>query len=122
MAQTESIQSLAKKVSELAEQKNSEGEFIQAIKRLQIAVEGPAHYVARLRHTVCPALLPSATFCSQSMLNDGLQPLEWTSILFAVATGVLPLLVENGGKPLSVEELAEKTKADPLLISTFILQ
>jgi hypothetical protein len=52
-----SIQSLAKKVSELADLQAKDGsvpqgEFVQAIQRLQIAVEGPAHYVARMRHQV----------------------------------------------------------------------
>ncbi len=34
---------------------------------------------------------------------------------------MLQALVENGGKPLSVQELAEKTKAEPLLISRWSL-
>lgn len=48
------VLSLAKKVTEMAELQTSHGfvqqdEFVQAIQRLQIAVEGPAHYVARKR-------------------------------------------------------------------------
>lgn len=39
------------------------------------------------------------------------------SILLAIESGVLHALVENDGKPLSAQELAEKTKADSLLIS-----
>lgn len=53
----DSISNLAKKVSELAELQTShgsvpQGQFVQAIERLQIAVQGPAYYVARLRHQV----------------------------------------------------------------------
>lgn len=105
MEQTEqnSILSLAKRVSELAELQTShgsvpQGEFVEAIQRLQIAVESPAHYVARMRH----------------------QPIEYISTLLAVESGVLQALLENGGKPLSVQELAEKTKAEPLLITRFM--
>ena len=52
-----SILSLAKRVSNLAELQTShgsvpQGQFVEAIQRLQIAVEGPAHYVARIRHQV----------------------------------------------------------------------
>lgn len=43
--------------------------------------------------------------------------MEYISILLALESGVLQALVENGGKPLSVQELAEKTKAEPLLMS-----
>lgn len=48
---------LAKKVTELAELQVkggsvSKGEIVEAIQRLQVAVEGPAHYLARLRHQV----------------------------------------------------------------------
>ncbi|MCJ1416203.1 hypothetical protein MMC32_002538 [Xylographa parallela] len=101
--QQDSILSLSKKVSELAEVQTShgsvpQGEFVKAIQRLQIAVEGPAHYVARLRH----------------------QPAEYISTLLAIESGVLQALVESGVKPLSVQELAEKTKADPLLITRFM--
>jgi hypothetical protein len=51
------ILSLANKVSELAALQTHQvpvrqEEFLQAIQRLQIAVEGPAHYVARKRHEV----------------------------------------------------------------------
>lgn len=51
------ILSLANKVSELAVLQTHQvsvpqEEFLQAIQRLQIAVEGPAHYVARKRHEV----------------------------------------------------------------------
>ena len=51
------IVSLAKKVTELAELQVedgsvSKGEIVEAIQRLQVAVEGPAHYLARLRHQV----------------------------------------------------------------------
>ena len=65
MAQPEqdSVLSLAKKVSELAELQSNgsipQGEFVQAIQRLQIAVEGPAHYVARMRHQVRNHVLPA---------------------------------------------------------------
>lgn len=57
------VLSLAKKVTELAELQTSHGhvqqeEFLQAIQRLQIAVEGPAHYVARKRHEVQDYALP----------------------------------------------------------------
>lgn len=53
----DSILNLAKKTTELAERQISDGsvsqgEFLEAIQRLQIAVEGPAHYVARMRHQV----------------------------------------------------------------------
>ena len=53
----DSVLTLAKRVVELAEHQTSNGsapqkELIGAIKRLQIAVEGPAHYVARMRHQV----------------------------------------------------------------------
>jgi hypothetical protein len=65
MEQTEqnSIRSLAKRVSELAERQTShgsvpQGEFVEAIQRLQVAVEGPAHYVARMRHQVRDHVLP----------------------------------------------------------------
>ena len=34
---------------------------------------------------------------------------------------MLRALVENDGKPLSVQELVEKTKADPLLISKYLV-
>ena len=52
-----SVLSLANKVSELAVLQTHQvsvpqEEFLQAIQRLQIAVEGPAHYVARKRHEV----------------------------------------------------------------------
>lgn len=52
-----SVLSLANKVSELAVLHTHhvsvpQEEFLQAIQRLQIAVEGPAHYVARKRHEV----------------------------------------------------------------------
>ena len=62
--QQDSILSLSKKVSELAEVQTShgsvpQGEFVKAIQRLQIAVEGPAHYVARLRHQVRNQVLPA---------------------------------------------------------------
>lgn len=58
------VLSLAKKVTEMAELQTSHGfvqqeEFIQAIQRLQIAVEGPAHYVARKRHEVEDHALPT---------------------------------------------------------------
>lgn len=51
------ILSLANKVSELAVLQTHQvpvpqEEFLQTIQRLQIAVEGPAHYVARKRHEV----------------------------------------------------------------------
>ena len=68
MVQTEetSIASLAKKVSELAELQTShghgsvpQGEFLAAIQCLQIAVEGPAHYVARMRHQVRCHVFPT---------------------------------------------------------------
>ena len=66
MEQTDqnSILSLANRVSELAELQNNHGrvqqvEFIEAIQRLQIAVEGPAHYVARKRHEVRDHALPT---------------------------------------------------------------
>ena len=66
MEQTEqnSILSLAKRVSELAGLQTShgsvpQGEFIEAIQRLQIAVESPAHYVARMRHQVQDHVLPT---------------------------------------------------------------
>ena len=53
----DTVLSLANKVTELAAlQKHQvpvpQEEFLQAIQRLQIAVEGPAHYVARKRHEV----------------------------------------------------------------------
>ena len=71
MEQTDqsSVLSLANKVSELAELQSSHGrvqqeEFIQVIQRLQIAVEGPAHYVARKRHEVQDHMLP--TRCDRS--------------------------------------------------------
>lgn len=56
-AKQNSIVSLAKRVSELAELQTSHGsvpqaEFVEAIQRLQIAVEGPARYVARMRQQV----------------------------------------------------------------------
>lgn len=61
-----SIASLAKRISELAELQTShghgsvpQGEFVAAIQRLQIAVEGPAHYVARMRHQVRDHVLPT---------------------------------------------------------------
>ena len=59
-----SVLSLAKRVSELAELQTSHGsvpqaEFVEAIQRLQIAVEGPAHYVARMRHQVRAPVLPT---------------------------------------------------------------
>lgn len=52
-----SVLSLANKVSELAALQTHQvpvpkEDFLQAIQRLQIAVEGPAHYVARKRHEV----------------------------------------------------------------------
>ncbi|KAL8791853.1 MAG: hypothetical protein Q9195_005515 [Heterodermia aff. obscurata] len=99
----DSILALAKKVTELAEHKTSNGsvpqrEFMEAIQRLQIAVEGPAHYVARMRH----------------------QPVEFISTLLAVESGVLQALVDSAGKPLSAQELAAKTKVDPLLITSKI--
>ena len=52
-----SVQTLAKRVSELAEHHTGDGappqeELLQAIQRLQVAAEGPAHYVARKRHEV----------------------------------------------------------------------
>ena len=66
MEQTDqnSVLSLANKVSELAELQSSHGPvqqegFIKAIQRLQIAVEGPAHYVARKRHEVRDHALPT---------------------------------------------------------------
>lgn len=66
MEQTEQnpVLSLAKKINELAELQTSNGfvqreEFLQAIQRLQIAVEGPAHYVARKRHEVRDYALPT---------------------------------------------------------------
>lgn len=59
MEQTEqdSIRNLAKRVSELAELQTSHGsiprgELREAVQRLQIAVEGPEHYVSRKRHEV----------------------------------------------------------------------
>lgn len=59
MEQTEqdSIRNLAKRVSELAELQTShgsipQGELLEAVQRLQIAVEGPEHYVFRIRHQV----------------------------------------------------------------------
>ena len=54
----DSVLTLAKRVTELAERQASDGssvsqkEFLEATQRLQIAVEGPAHYVARMRHQV----------------------------------------------------------------------
>lgn len=59
-----SILSLAKKVSGLAELQTShglvpQGEFVEAIQRLQMAVEGPAHYVARMRHQVRDHVSPT---------------------------------------------------------------
>ena len=53
----ESVLTLAKRVTELAERQSSHGpvsqrEFLEAIQRLQLTVEGPAHYVARMRHQV----------------------------------------------------------------------
>ena len=53
----ESVLNLAKRVAELAERDSSHGsvsqrDYMEAIQRLQIAVEGPAHYVARMRHQV----------------------------------------------------------------------
>ena len=66
MEQTDqdSVLSLANKVSGLAELQSSHNlvqqeEFIKAIQRLQIAVEGPAHYVARKRHEVRDHALPT---------------------------------------------------------------
>lgn len=57
------ILSLANKVSELAVLQTHQvsvpqEEILQAIQRLQIAVEGPAHYVARKRHEVKQNALP----------------------------------------------------------------
>ena len=53
----DTVLSLANKVSELAApQKHQvpvpQKDFLQAIQRLQIAVEGPPHYVARKRYEV----------------------------------------------------------------------
>ena len=53
----DSVLTLAKRTAELAERHTSDGsvsqrEFLETIQRLQIAVEGPAHYVARMRHHV----------------------------------------------------------------------
>lgn len=52
-----SVVALAKRVAEMAERQSSNSsvpqkEFMEAIQRLQIAVEGPAHYIARMRHQV----------------------------------------------------------------------
>ena len=57
------VLSLAKKVTEIAELRTSNGfvqqeEFVEAIQRLQIAVEGPARYVERKRHEVRDHALP----------------------------------------------------------------
>lgn len=59
MEQTEqdSIQDLAKRISELVDVQTSDGsipqgKLLEAIQRLQIAVEGPEHYVHRIRHQV----------------------------------------------------------------------
>ena len=62
-ANLDSVLSLANKVSELAVLQTHhisvpQEEFLQAIQRLQIAVEGPAHYVARKRHEVQYNTLP----------------------------------------------------------------
>ena len=53
----ESVLTLAKRVAELAERQASHGpvsqkELVEGIQRLQIAAEGPAHYVARMRYQV----------------------------------------------------------------------
>ena len=53
----DSIQKLAKRISELAELQTSHGsipqrELLEVVQRLQIAVEGPEHYVHRIRHQV----------------------------------------------------------------------
>lgn len=53
----DSILNLAKRVSELAELQTNHGsatqeEILEAIMRLQIAVEGPAQYVMNLRKMV----------------------------------------------------------------------
>lgn len=121
MEQTEqsSIISLAKRVSELAELQTShgsvpQGDFVQAVRRLQVAVEGPAHYVARMRNQVRDHIVP--TSFDHSLLTRQ-QPTEYIGIILAIESGVLQALVGTGGKPLSAQELAVKTKADPLLIS-----
>lgn len=62
-AESNDVLSLANKVSELAALQTHQvfvpqEEFLQAIQRLQIAVEGPAHYVARKRHEVKLNALP----------------------------------------------------------------
>ena len=51
------IQSLARKISALAELQSSHGsllqkEFVKTIQSLRIAVEGPEQYVFNLRHQV----------------------------------------------------------------------
>lgn len=43
--------------------------------------------------------------------------MEYAATLLAIDSGLLQALVENGGKPLSAQELGEKTKMEPLLIS-----
>ena len=53
----EDVKTLAANVYELAQKRTShdpvdQAEFLQAIQKLQIAVEGPEHYLARLRHQV----------------------------------------------------------------------
>ncbi|MCJ1285680.1 hypothetical protein MMC26_005021 [Xylographa opegraphella] len=105
-----SLLALSKRVSELAELQAShgsvpQGEFVKAIQRLQIAVEGPAHYVARLRLQI---------------LTGEKQPVDYISTLLAIESGVLQALVESGETPLSAQELAEKTKAETLLIIRFM--
>lgn len=52
-----SIVDLANRVSELADMQykhglGSQGKLVEAVQSLQVAVEGPAHYVARMRHQV----------------------------------------------------------------------
>ena len=58
------VKTLAANVYELAQKRTShdpvdQAEFLQAIQKLQIAVEGPVHYLARLRHQVWRRRLPS---------------------------------------------------------------
>lgn len=62
-ADSNSVLRLASKVFELAALQTHQipvpqEDFLQAIQRLQLAVEGPAHYVARKRHEVHLNLLP----------------------------------------------------------------
>ncbi len=47
--------------------------------------------------------------------------MEYAATLLAIDSGVLQALVDNGRKPLSAQELAKKSKMDPLLISKYSL-